>query len=390
MKKSFLIFTVILLLSSCSNSNKTQTVQEVIDNGDLSTMTQKRAQIIASYDSIGKLLSQLDVAIAKKDSTSSYPMVTFTQVKDTVFARFISIQGSVETSQNILIYPEYQGMLAQVFAKQGQAVKKGQILAKIDDGGLSSQLAQLETHYELAKTTYERQKRLWDQQIGSEMQLLQAKANLEASESAVNQLRSQLSKTTIRAPFSGVIDEIITEQGSVVSPGGMALMRLINLSDMRVKASVPENYLTSVAKGNAVKIHFPAIDEVVEGKIALVGSYINPTNRTFEIEVNLPNQTKNIKPNLMANLQLNDYINEEALVIPSNCIIENANGDTFVFVIHNIEGIHAQVKRTPIKTGKKNQGYVEVLEGLLKTDRVVKEGALTLKEGSKITIQSAN
>lgn len=390
MKKTLYILFISVILASCSNSNTNQSVQEAIDSGDLIEMVQKREQILTSYDSIGKLLSQLELAIAEKDTTSRYPLVTVFEVKDTVFSRFVAIQGNVETSENILIYPEYQGVLSQVYVKQGQQVSKGQTLAKIDDGGLSSQLAQLETQYELAKTTYERQQRLWDQQIGSEIQLLQAKTTMESSESAVNQLRSQLGKTTIRAPFSGVIDEIITEQGSVVSPGGIALMRLVNLSNMRVKAAVPENYLQSVAKGDPVKINFPAIQETVDGKISVVGNFINPTNRTFQVEVEIPNTEEKIKPNLMANLQINDYTNETALAIPSNCIIENAIGETFVYVLNGREGNIAQVERTQIETGKKNNGFVEVLNGLTNEDVIVQGGALTLKDGARITIQSAN
>jgi len=390
MKKTLYFLLTAVIVASCSNSNTNQSVQEAIDSGDLNTMVQKREQILSSYDSIGKLLTQLELAIAEKDTTLRYPLVTVFEVNDTVFSRFVAIQGNVETSENILIYPEYQGVLSQVYVKQGQQVSKGQILAKIDDGGLSSQLAQLETQYELAKTTYERQQRLWDQQIGSEIQLLQAKTNMEASESAVKQLRSQLGKTTVRAPFSGVIDEIITEQGSVVGPGAMALMRLVNLSNMRVKAAVPENYLQSVAKGDPVKINFPAIQETVDGKISMVGSFINPTNRTFQVEIEIPNTQQKIKPNLMANLQINDYTNETALAIPSNCIIENATGETFVYVLKDREGNSAQVERTQIETGKKNNGFVEVLNGLSNEDVIVEGGALTLKDGARITIQSTN
>lgn len=213
MKQILYITILAITLVACSNNKKLQAVDDVIESGDLQQMQDKRTEILASYDSIGKILSRLELAIAEKDTTLRYPLVTVFEVKDTVFTRSVAIQGNVETSENILIFPEYQGVLSNVYVRQGQQVSKGQVLARIDDGGLSSQLAQLETQYALAKTTYERQQRLWDQQIGSEIQLLQAKTNMEATESSVKQLRSQLNKTTIRAPFSGVIDEIITEQG---------------------------------------------------------------------------------------------------------------------------------------------------------------------------------
>lgn len=390
MKQILYITIFSITLAACSDNKKLQSVDEAIDSSDLQKMQDKRTEVQASFDSIGRILNRLELAITEKDTTSRYPLVTVFEVKDTVFSRFVAIQGNVETSENILIYPEYQGVLSNVYVRQGQQVSRGQVLAKIDDGGLSSQLAQLETQYALAKTTFERQQRLWDQQIGSEIQLLQAKTNMEASESAVKQLQSQLGKTSIRAPFSGVIDEIITEQGSVVSPGGLALMRLVNLSDMRVKASVPENYLQSVTKGDPVKVNFPAIDTSIDGKISGVGSFINPTNRTFQIEVEIPNTEKRIKPNLMASLQINDYTNENALAIPTNCIQENATGEKFVYVLTEVGGNNAQVSRRQIETGKRSEGFVEVLRGLSDGDIVVKDGVLTLKDGARITIQAAN
>lgn len=390
MKKILYITILAMTLVACSDNKKLQSVEEAIESGDLQKMQDKRTEVLASYDSIGKILSRLELAIAEKDTTLRYPLVTTFKVKDTVFSRFVAIQGNVETSENILIFPEYQGVLSSVNVRQGQQVSKGQVLARIDDGGLSSQLAQLETQYALAKTTYERQQRLWDQQIGSEIQLLQAKTNMEATESSVKQLRSQLSKTTIRAPFSGVIDEIITEQGQVVGPGGNALMRLVNLKDMRVKAAVPENYLQSVSKGSAVQVSFPAIQTVVDGEISAVGSYINPTNRTFQIEVEIPNTEQKIKPNMMASLQINDYTSENTIAIPTNCIQENAVGEKFVFILNDIEENHATVTRTQIETGKKSNGFIEVLSGLTDSDIIVKDGALTLKDGARITVQSIN
>jgi membrane fusion protein, multidrug efflux system len=390
MKQILYITILAITLAACSDNKKFQSVDEVIDSGDLQKMQDKRTEVQASFDSIGRILSRLELAIAEKDTTLRFPLVTIFEVKDTIFRRSVAIQGNVETSENILIFPEYQGVLTRVNVRQGQQVSRGQVLARIDDGGLSSQLAQLETQYALAKTTYERQQRLWDQQIGSEIQLLQAKTNMQASESSVNQLRSQLNKTTIRAPFSGVIDEIITDQGQVVGPGGNALMRLVNLKDMRVKAAVPENYLQSVSKGSPVQVSFPAIQTVVDGKISAVGSYINPTNRTFQIEVEIPNTEERIKPNLMASLQINDYTSENTFAIPTNCIIENALGDKFVFVLNEIEGNYATVKRTQIETGKKSGGLVEILSGLADSDIIVKDGALTLKDGARVTIQTVN
>jgi membrane fusion protein (multidrug efflux system) len=389
MKNIFIILLASYVLISCGETDS-RSVEAVIESGDLEAIKAKKDNVMASYDSISKLIGKLDAAIAEKDTLKKYPLVTTFTVNDTLFSHFIDIQGNVETSQNILIYPEYQGLLTRVYVKEGDRVTKGQVLARIDDGGLSSQLAQLETQYQLAKTTFERQERLWNQKIGSEIQYLQAKSNMESTQSAVNQMRAQLGRTTVRAPFSGEIDEVITEQGQVVAPGGQALMRIVNLSDMYVKASVPENYLGSITKGTRVKVSFPALQNTVDGEVKTVGNYINPNNRTFDIEIDIPNKEKRIKPNLVAKLEINDYSQEDAKLIPANVIQENSKGEKFVFVLSEVEDNEATVIRRQIETGKKYEGQIEVLSGLEDGETIVKEGALTLKDGSKVKIKTTN
>ncbi len=183
---------------------------------------------------------------------------------------------------------------------------------------------------------------------------------------------------------------MITDQGQVVAPGGQALMRIVNLDDMYVKASIPENYIQSITMGSAVAITFPAISLETEGTIKSVGNYINPTNRTFQIEIDVPNKEKNIKPNLIANLQINDYSNAKALIIPSNAIQENARGDKYVYVLTDMAGENAKVIQTRIETGKKQAGFVEVLSGLKDGDVLVQEGAISLKDGIMVTTKPIN
>ncbi|HZW63296.1 MAG TPA: efflux RND transporter periplasmic adaptor subunit [Flavobacteriaceae bacterium] len=390
MKKFILLLLVFGTLISCTNSSKNPSTEAIIQNGNLEQLKAQHAKVLVSYDSISTILAQLEKAIAEKDSTKKYALVTSYTVLDTTFTSHISIQGSVETSENILIYPEYQGILAKLYVKEGQKVSQGQLLAKIDDGGLSSQLAQLESQYQLAKTTYDRQKRLWEQNIGSEIQYLQAKTNMESSKNAVNQLQSQLEKTNITAPFSGVVDDIITEQGQVVAPGMQAVMRLVNLDRMYVKASVPENYLPSITKGARVDIYFPALNKTVQGSINTIGNYINPSNRTFEIKVNVPNENNSIKPNLMGTMDIVNYTSENALVIPANAILENVKGQKFVFLIDKIDTEKGKAIQTEIKTGNSQNGMVEVVSGLTKESVIVNDGALTIKDGETITLKPNN
>jgi RND family efflux transporter MFP subunit len=386
MKNILFLLTLTLLLASCG-SPETGSVDDVIASKNIEKMRAKKTEVLKAYDSIGAVLTKLDVAIEENDTLKKLPLVTIYTVKDTLFNHYVDIQGNVETNQNILIYPEYQGLLTRVYVTEGQKVSKGQILAKVDDGGLSSQVAQMETQYNLAKTTFERQERLWNQKIGSEIQYLQAKSNMEGMASSVNQMKAQLGRTTVRAPFSGEIDEIVTEQGQVVAPGGQALMRIINLNNMFVKASVPESYISSIKKGTSVYVTFPALNKKVDGKVKTVGNYINPNNRTFDIEIDVPNKENNIKPNLVAKLEINDYSKEGAMLIPSNVIQENSKGEKFVFVVSEVENDEAIVTKKKIETGLKYDGEIEVVSGLVSGDIIVREGSLTLKDGAKIKIK---
>ena len=390
MKYIFALLTVTLLMTSCSKEKNTTSVETVIAEGNLDALKSKRNEVLKSYDSIGNILAKLETAISEKDTLKRLPLVTSYMVKDTLFKHYIDIQGDVDTKENLIIYPEFSGTLTNVYVKEGQAVTKGQVLARIDDGGLSSQLAQMQTQYDLAKTTYERQKRLWDQNIGSEIQYLQAKATMEGLDNSVNQMKAQLAKTTVRAPFSGTIEEVITDQGQVVTPGGSQLMRIVSLKNMYVKASIPENYLGTIEKGTKVNVLFPSLGKAINGTVRQVGNFINPNNRTFEVEIAIPNEDQMIKPNLVANLEINDYSNENALIIPDNVLQENARGDKFVYVIDSLENSEGKVSKTQVETGMSYDGFIEILNGLKEGQTIVKDGAITMRDGLAIKVQQEN
>jgi len=387
MKHIFTLLIATLILASCGGEKNSGSVDSIIEKGDLTNMKSKRDDVLKSYDSIGKILGKLEVAISEKDTLKRLPLVTSFSVKDTIFNHYIDIQGNVDTKENLIIYPEFAGTLTNVYVKEGQSVSKGQQLARIDDGGLSSQLAQIQTQYKLAKTTFERQKRLWDQKIGSEIQYLQAKANMEGLENSVKQIQAQVGKTIVRAPFSGTIDEVISDQGQVVNPSNSQLMRIVSLKNMYVKASIPENYLGTIKKGTTVNLKFPSLGKAIEGKVRQVGNFINPNNRTFEVEIAIPNKDLLIKPNLIANLEINDYSKDNAIIIPDNVIQENAQGEKFVYVINTLENSEATAIKTKIETGLSYQGFIEVLNGLEVGQTIVKDGAITMRDGLNVKIQ---
>lgn len=390
MKNIIYILTTTLILASCGGGEK-KSVSDLIAQGDLETLRAKKTEMAEQQRAIEKELQMLDSVIAEKSGEEKLPLVTTLVAKGEKFDHFLELQGDVKTKQNVLIYPEMPGTLQKVYVKEGQRVKKGQLLASIDDGGMGSQVSQLKTQAALAKTTYERQKRLWDQKIGSEIQFLQAKSSYEATENAVKQAQSQLGKSTIRAPFTGIIDDVIKDQGTVVAPGqGSEVFRIVNLSDMYITVDVPENYLGGIEKGKEAKVFFPVLGDTILSKIRQTGNFINPSNRAFSVEIPVPNEKGNIKPNLSARVSLNDYSSDNAILVPQGIISENAEGEQYVYVAVEPDGDKAVAKRRIIKTGKTQGSFVEALSGIVDGDLLIKEGARTVKEGQNVRIKNTD
>lgn len=385
MKNIISILFLSILLTACGEGKK-QSVESLVETGSLEQIRKKKTELDAEYQSLSAQLKQLEAKIKVLDPQEKIPLITTFAAKETVFNHYVELQGNVSTKQNLVIFPEYSGILTRVYVKEGQYVSKGQQLAKIDDGGLSQQVAQLQIQADLAKTTFERQERLWNQKIGSEIQYLQAKSNYEAQQKAVNQLQQQVGKTIVRAPFSGTIDNVITEQGSVVAPGQSQLFRIVNLKDMYIETDVPERYISNVIPGKSVKVDFPILGKSLDAKIRQAGNFINPANRTFKVEVAVPNKDKMIKPNLTAKLKINDYTNNKALLIPQSIISENAAGEQYVYTITDKKDSLAKAKRIIIETGKTQGDDIEVLAGLNNGDEIIQEGARSVKNGQEVKV----
>lgn len=386
MKKFIYLLLITITVASCGN--KEGDVDSLIETGNLTEIKAKKAELSTQQKELKTKIDKLTSYIEKKERHDKALLVTTEKINDTVFKHFVEVQGNVETDQNIILYPEFSGVLTNVYVKEGQRVSKGQRLAKIDDGGLSSQLAQQETQVALAKTTFERQQRLWDQKIGSEIQFLEAKANYEAADKAAQQIRSQLGKTVITAPFSGVIDNIIAEQGQVVNQGQTQVIRLVNLNDMYVKASLPENYLNSVKIGTEVNIRLSSIGEEYEGTVRQVGNYINPDNRTFDVKISIPNKDEKVKPNLIATVQVNDYTSENAITIPESILQENSKGETIAFLYEPTTDSTGTAKRIVLETGLTYDNKTEVKSGLKDGETVIVEGAKSVRDGQKVTTKN--
>ena len=386
MKHIITLSFLAILLASC-NGDKKNTVEKVLEKNNLEDIRTKRAELVADQDAIHSKIKLLDDRIKTLDTTQNIPLITTIIAKQEVFNHVLELQGNVTTKNLLTITPEFNGILTNVYVTEGQRVSKGQILAKIDDGGLTQQLAQYQIQANLAKTTFERQERLWNQKIGSEIQFLQAKSSYQAQQEAINQIQQQLNKTTVRAPFSGTIDDVITEKGSVVGAGQTPLMQIVNLNNMYIETDVPESYVSDVIKGKNVVVEFPVLGKTIDTKIRQAGDIINPANRTFKVEIDVPNKDQSIKPNLTARLKINDYTNTKAILVPQSIISENAEGEQYVYVVKNKkdndEGV---VSKVIIKTGRTQGDVIEVLSNIENGAELIKEGARSVKDGQTVKV----
>ncbi len=377
MKKLFLLSTISILLFSCGKKEEAN-IDDLIESKNLVNIKAKRDILQAD-------LSKLETAIAKLDiKKSEEALVSVMTVKDTIFNHFLEVQGEVNTKENILIQPEMPGTLVALNVKAGQRVSRGQVLGRTDDAGMSQQLAAMENQYNLAKTTFERQKNLWDQKIGSEIQFLQAQTQMVGAQKAVLQMKAQLSKTLIKAPFSGVIDEVFVERGQVVAPSMQGLMRIVNLSNMYVSTKVPETYIGKLKVGTVVNVGLSSLGKTYVGRVRQIGNNINPTNRSFGIEVGVPNPDNLLRPNQVAKLQIIDYTNKNAIAIPTNSVLSNGDGTKYVYTAENSNGKTGIAKKVVITTGQSSGNLTEILSGLDALDIIVTEGLNTITEGTKL------
>ncbi len=372
---STLLLTLALVSVSCQ-SKSSGSVDEFIASNDESLLRAKRTELSDQRNALDADIKRLDVVIASLDKSASLPLVATYEVTPQEFNHFTSFQGTVKTMKNINVYPEMPGQLLEVLVVEGQKVEKDQVLARIDDGGLLAQLAQAKSQLLLAETVFNRQERLWSQNIGSEIQFLQAKTQFESAEKAVDALSLQAEKSIVRAPFDGTVDQIFKEPGTIVAPGmGSELFRVVNIDEVYVEVDVPETHITSISEGSKVRVNLSAIGEEVDARIARVSKVINPSNRSFTVEIPLDNHSGFIRPNLMASVAINDYSNKSAIMIPQSVVSENAEGQQYCFALEkSTEGYIA--KRLIIETGRTSEDLIEVLEG-------VDKGALLITEGAK-------
>ena len=388
MKKFFLNLSIIFIVSCGSKNSKS--IEEILASTDYTLIQKKKGEIKTQINDLKVELNKLDNVLQKMDTDKNLFLVSAIKLKPRNFSHYLNFQGSLDTDKNVVIYPELTGLLKNIYVKQGDKVKKGQLIAKISDNGLTDQLEQLKLQRDLAKTTFERQQKLWDQKIGSEIQYLQAKTNFKSLEKKISQMKDQEGNTRFLSPFVGTIDDIIADVGSNLAPGLTPILRIINIEKMKVIAEIPEIHIPYIKKNKNVKIYVPILDKQILGNISSVGNFINPNNRSFSIEVKLFNESNELKPNMTVSLEINDYQNENAILIPSKDILEDEEGNFYVYKLVSDSNDSYKSTKIMILKGKSYNNMTEIKTGLKEDDLIINDGLRQVEDGQIVKVISTN
>ncbi len=336
----------------------------------------------SEQSSLAEKIRTLEEEIKRTDTTDAtkYIVVGFSEVKKTPFIHYLQVQGKIDSDKNVDISSSIGGSVDQVYVVKGQQVTKGALLAKTDGEQILKAIAEVDNALEFANQLYDKQKRLWDQQIGTEVQYLQAKNQKESLESKKSSLQEQYSKTSIRAPFAGVIDEVYTKEGQMLAPG-MPAFRLVNTNDVKLVANVSESYVSKVKVNQEAIVTFPDLNKEITTRVNVVGDVIDPVNRTFQVDLDLKQDKNMLKANMISYIKIKDYSNPSVIVIPVNLIQRN-NGKDYVYVVDG----KISAKRF-ITIGQHYENNVEVLDGLKEGEKLITIGYQDLVEGQPIKFE---
>jgi RND family efflux transporter MFP subunit len=380
---TILLITVII---GCNSSGSTS-IESLIENKDLDELKKRKDEYVNAMNAMKVELNEINSGIAFLDENERLTLVSKYEIKEQVFTSYIEAQANLKTRKNILILPEFQGTLEKIYVDEGQNVSKGKLLAEINDSGLKDQLDQLIIQRDFAKENYERIQRLWENNIGSEIQFLKSKSDFESIQKGVDQMRDMLSKTKIYAPFSGVVDEIIANQGSNLIPGVTNILRLVNLDDVYAEAFVSEKYISSINNGTEALVKIPLLNKEIQSEVTQTGNFIDPNNRTFRIEIPVDNTDRRIKQNLDAKILINTYKKDNAVVVPLRIIREDAEGNNYIYVMDEDQkdGVYI-TRKALIKIGNKSNTDAEVIEGLNFGEIIVLEGANLVEDLQRVKL----
>lgn len=381
MKYNLLTLLLLICFAGCQQSD----VWPEDIEGKEALLKEKKSELRSIESDVKKLSKEIEALKPQKEKKRRLVSTKVIEKKD--FQRFLNAQGSIVAENMVKVSSDMGGRIINIYAKEGDYVRKGKLLAKIDLESIDKQRAELDKSLELANTAYERQKRLWDQNIGSEMQYLQAKNNKERLEKSLESINYQSSRGNVYAPMSGYVDREFMQAGETTAPG-MPIVQLLNTSKLKAVADLPERYLGKIKKGDKVKLNIPALDQKIEGRVSLIGRSIDPANRTFKTEVTVSNKSGILKPNLLVEMLINDYTEEDAIVVPIELVQDEIGGRKFVFVSETgVDGPKAVKKY--VTPGESYNSEIIILEGLNGNETLIMQGARNLVDKELIKIEEA-
>ena len=332
-------------------------------------------------------MAALEEVIEEKDPAPEVATLVVTEPLTTRdFQTFVDVQGSVTSDEIVAATAEVAGRITRLTVDEGDNVRRGQLIATLDLESLDKQIAEIETSLSLARETYNRYQRLWDQNIGSEIQLLQSKNQVERLEKSLETIRFQQGKQNVYAPISGSVEMVFTKQGEIAAPGA-PIVQILDTRKVKVVVDIPETYINAVRRGQMVKVTLPALNRELDAKVTNLGRTIDPNNRTFEMEIALSNNDGTLKPNLLAEVRFVDETFENAVVVPEQLVQQEVSGRSFVYVAETgTEGTVARKKYVEI--GSSYNGNILIEDGLTGNETLITQGARTLSEGQLITSEA--
>lgn len=378
MKKLIVLIIMSGFLFACNSGQDEDAVK--------SKISKYQDEVAQLNQKILELESQLPENGESNSTPSNALKVRTQQVNKQEFSKYFTATGEIEAVNEAFISTETSGQIVKISVVEGQKVSRGQLLAKLNTSVIEKNIEEVKTQLNLAEILYKKQTELWGKNIGSERQYLEAENNYESLKNKLATLREQYNMSIIRSPIDGLVEDIMLKQGELASPG-MQLMQIVDLDHLYVTAKLSEAYLPVIKKGDVVTITFPSYpDMVLESPVTRIGNVINKQNRTFLTEIKISNPGGKLKPNLLANIKINDYNSTGSIVIPSMVIREDLVG-SYLYVAEKNGNNMISVKKY-IKVGKAYQDKTEVLSGLSTDDEIITDGYSNVSDGSLIQIIS--
>ena len=376
MKSKLVVLTFLTYwLAACSGEKQPDTLE-----AKRAALAQYKTEQGALADKIKALEAEIAKLDPQVEDESKAKSVTVTPLLQSTFQHFVEVQGTVDALNNVLVTPQMGGAVTAVYVREGDFVKQGAVIAKVDDSIMKQSMEEIKNQFTLATTLFEKQKSLWDQKIGTELQYIQAKNNVEALERRMATLNTQIGQTRVIAPISGVVDKVNVKVGEMAAPG-MGVVRLVNLSSLKIVAKVADTYAASVKKGDMVQIKFPDINQAYTARVNFVSTTVDPLSRTFTIEAKLPSGNA-IKPNMLAQVLINDVTKNNALVIDQNLVQSTERGNVVYVAVE--EGGKKIARSKTVTTGQSYNGKVEILDGLTSGDQLITLGYQEVADGQTI------